>query len=131
MFAADANGPKKAAEIAKYLGDHNEFKSHGRRVGRKALQDRGATIVDLEKDPELHDRVLAVYFAIVHTFNGATFKMFENSRGDALYRAVQMIQIPMQMQPGFPSPGLKIPQPKPSQSQPQQQLPPKQQPPQA
>lgn len=124
MFGGDANGPKKAAEIAKYLGDHNEFKSHGRRVGRKALQDRGATIVNLENDPDLHDRVLAVYFAIVHTFNGATFKMFENSRGDGLYRGVQSIQIPVQMQPGFPLPGLKVPQPKQAQFPPGQQPPP-------
>lgn len=114
MFAGDAEGPKKAAEIAKYLGDHNEFKSHGRRVGRKALQDRGAIVINLENDPDLHDRVLAVYFAIIHSFNGGTFKMFENSRGDGLFRMVQAIQIPVQMQPGgFPA--LRTPQPKPVQ----------------
>jgi hypothetical protein len=97
MFAGQADGPTKAAAIAKYLGDHNEFKSHGRRVGRKALQDRGAVIVDLETDPELHNRVLAVYFSMIHTFNGQAFKMFENSRGDGLFKIVQVqaIQIPM------------------------------------
>lgn len=98
MFAGQADGPQKAKELASYLGDHNQFKSHGRRIGRKVLQDRGAVIKNLEDDKELHDRVLDLYYSIVHTFNGACFKIFENSRGHGQYRMIQQqIALPAQL----------------------------------
>ena len=97
MFAGQDDGPKKAKAIATYLGDHNQFKSHGRRIGRKVLQDRGANITNLESDPGLHDRVLDLYYAIVHTFNGGAFKIFENSRGQGHFRLIQQIQLPVQL----------------------------------
>lgn len=108
MFAGQADGPKKAKDIATYLGDHNQFKSHGRRIGRKVLQDRGAVIKNLEDDKVLHDRVMDLYYAIVHTFNGACFKMFENSRGQAQFRLIQQIALPAQLGqliPQMPGPG--------------------------
>lgn len=109
MFAGQADGPQKAQAIASYLGDHNQFKSHGRRIGREALQDRGANIKNLEEDAELHNRVLDAYYAVVHTFNGGAFKLFENSRGVGHYRIVQ-VQLPVQLaqqlipQPAAPQP---------------------------
>lgn len=117
MFAGQADGPQKAKEIASYLGDHNQFKSHGRRIGRKVLQDRRANITNLEDDPELHNRVLDVYYAIVHTFNGACFKIFENSRGVGHYRMVQQLQVPIQLaqqliQPPAQAPAVPPAQPK-------------------
>ena len=109
MFAGQADGPQKAKDIATFLGDHNQFKSHGRRIGRKVLQDRGANIKNLESDKGLHDRVLDLYYAIVHTFNGACFKIFENSRGQAQFRMIQQIALPAQLaqliQPQVPGPG--------------------------
>ena len=94
MFAGQPDGPQKAKDIAGFLGDHNQFKSHGRRIGRKVLQDRGANIKNLESDKGLHDRVLDLYYAIIHTFNGACFKMFENSRGQAQFRIISRLRFP-------------------------------------
>jgi len=117
MFAGDPEGPKKAKDIARYLADHNEFKSHGRRVGRQELRDKGAKIFDLESDPKLHELVLDVYYAIVHTFNGAAYKMFDNSKGQGHFRLLQQMALPAQlaqMIPGLQQPGgpIQIPQPR-------------------
>lgn len=111
MFADQPDGPKKASDIASYLGNHNEFKSHGRRIGRKALKERGVVITDLESDPELHRRVLGLYFAIIHTFNGGAFKLFENSRGQGHFKILQQMPIQLPLNPA----GLIPPQkPKPA-----------------
>jgi hypothetical protein len=113
MFAGQQDGPTKAKAIASFLGDHNQFKSHGRRIDRKVLQERGANIKNLEDDPGLHACVLDLYYAIVHTFNGGTFKMFENSRGQCLFHQVQQVQqiVPAQLMPVAPG---KPPQPAPT-----------------
>ena len=116
MLAGQADGPAKAKAIAGFLSNHNEFYSHGRRVGRKPLQDRGANIKNLEEDSKLHALVLDVYFSMVHTFNGATYQMFDNSRGQGLFEAIQQqIQIPAQLLAGRqPRPAVPEPQaPKP------------------
>jgi hypothetical protein len=37
MFQGEPDGKSKATEIAAFLSNHNEFKSHGRRIGREKL----------------------------------------------------------------------------------------------
>ncbi len=108
MFDGDSAGSAKATDIAAFLSDHNEFKSDGRRIGREVLQSKGARITNTEDDAELHNRVLAVYFAIAHTFTGPAFKFFESSRGRGLYRLVQQVQVQV---PALP--GVRPAQPKP------------------
>jgi hypothetical protein len=123
MFKGHSDGPEKAKAIAEFLGDHNQFKSHGRRIGRKVLQDKGANIKNLEDDPILHARVVDVYFAMVHTFNGACFKMFENSRGQGLFLTIP--QPTIQLPPGLQM--IPVPNaPKPQQAPPLVQAPPRQ-----
>jgi hypothetical protein len=61
MFKGDVDGPQKAKAIATYLGDHNQFKSHGRRISAKTLQAKGVKIAPLENEPDLHSRVLGLY----------------------------------------------------------------------
>jgi ATP-dependent protease ClpP protease subunit len=119
MFAGQGDGPQKAKSIAAYLGDHNQFKSHGRRIGRKALQDKGANVKNLEDDKELQNRVTDLYYAIVHTFNGGAFKIFENSRGQSHFRVIQQISVPLQLgqllQQKQPVPGQPMQPQKPGQ----------------
>lgn len=89
---------EKRDELAKvvvdYLGDHNLFKSHGARVGVEELKQRNVKVAVLNDDPTLCDAILTVFFAIQLTFDHTgAFKIFENSRGDALIRLVQQFVV--------------------------------------
>jgi len=88
----------KARGIAKYLSDHNNFKSHAKRIGLNELREikalRPINVLDLREDPELQNRVLGLYHAISLTFGISTaYKIFENTSGMALIRNVHMVQI--------------------------------------
>lgn len=83
MFAGDDDGPRKAEEIAEYLSNHNNFLSHGRRVGIADLQSRGVNVLDMREVPVLREAVTDVYTAMMLTFSGTgAFKLFENSNGE-------------------------------------------------
>lgn len=110
MLKDDPERATKAQAIAAYLGDHNKFKSHGRRIGREALQNLGAKITNLEHDKPLLHHVQGVYYSVVHTFNGPCFKLFENSRGQGLFRLIKQ-SVELKLPPGIPLPGLPIGQP--------------------
>ncbi len=112
MFKNELDRDERANRVVNYLGDHNQFKSHGARVGVKELQERGVPVVVINDDPTLYDSVMSVYHAISLTFNGTgAYKIFENSRGNALIRMVQ-VQVVMSPGPGPPlpaGPGLPTP----------------------
>ena len=93
MFAAE---PKKkrarlAAGIARYLSDHNKFKSHGRGLCpddfRKIPALASVKVRDLGEMPDLQNQVQGLYHAISLTFGStAAVKIFENTEGKALIR---------------------------------------------
>lgn len=106
-----ADVPKKkrarlAAGIARYLSDHNKFKSHGRGLCPSDFRTIPALssvkIRDLAESPDLQNRVQGLYHAISLTFGGTTaIKLFESTEGRALIRlqpALRM-QFPMMMPP--------------------------------
>src|SRR2546427_3647924 len=85
MFKNETDAKDRARRVADYLGDHNQFKSHGARVGVKELRDRGVPVLVINDDAALHDAVMTVYHALMLTFGGtAAYKIFENSRGAAM-----------------------------------------------
>src|SRR6266478_1448421 len=54
MFAGEADAAAKAQAIVDFLGDHNRFLSHARRVDIKALADLGAKVFRItDADREL------------------------------------------------------------------------------
>ena len=93
--------PKKAfraREVANYLSNHNNFKSHAKRIGmndiRKIKALKAPQVIDMREDPELQNRVWGLYHAISITFGyTAAYKIFENTSGRALIRLVQQVQI--------------------------------------
>ena len=93
--------PKKAfraREVANYLSNHNNFKSHAKRIGmndiRKIKALKALQVIDMREDPELQNRVWGLYHAISITFGyTAAYKIFENTSGRALIRLVQQVQI--------------------------------------
>jgi hypothetical protein len=107
MFAGDPDGADKASAVAEYLGQHSNFKSHGRCIRQSDLEGKnlGLKLTRLDADPALHDKVWSVYHALDVIF-GATpiYKIFFNSNGQAVVRAqaVQQFSQMMRMPPSAP-----------------------------
>lgn len=103
MFAGEQDAASKAQAIVDFLGDHNRFLSHARRVDIKALADLGAKVFQItDVDRELWQRLEEVWYAVEHTFRGAAvLKMWENSRGVGLFQVMQA-QLILASQPRQP-----------------------------
>lgn len=105
MFKNMADKDANAQKVVDYLANHNEFKSHGARVGVAELQARGVDVKVLNDDNKLHDAVMAAFYSVMQTFalTGA-FRVTENSRGAAYLRVVVAQPQAPQRVPG-PAPG--------------------------
>ncbi|NLY00493.1 MAG: hypothetical protein GXY83_30730 [Rhodopirellula sp.] len=93
-----------ASAVARYLGDHNKFKSHAKGVRLEDFRTINALkpvkISDLAEDAELHSLVRGLHYAIGFAFSGSTtLKIFENSEGRAMIRHMRMVQV--QAPPGM------------------------------
>lgn len=100
MFSGDADAKGKARAIAAYLSDHNNFKSHAKRVGLDEITStaelRPLRVIDLRKDAKLNDLVWDVYHAVSLTFGmSGTYKLFESTAGRTLVRRVQQVVVPL------------------------------------
>lgn len=98
MFRDDPQKKRKANYIARYLSNHNNFKSHAKRIGLVELREvkvlRPVKVFDMNKDIDLQNKVWGLYHAISLTFGmTAAYKIFENTSGRALIRLIQMVQI--------------------------------------
>lgn len=83
---------KKAEDIAKFLSNHKNFKTHGRHIGRKQAQKIGLVIEELEKDQALQDAVLSVFHATTHTLSATgAVKIIENHLGKAFVKTQQTV----------------------------------------
>lgn len=97
MFKNEANKSQLAQDVVNYLGDHNNFKSHGKRVPLAKLQELKIIAKDIRKeDAKLWNLVEEAWYAIEHTFgNTGAYKLFESSKGVTLVKMVQtIIQVP-------------------------------------
>ena len=86
---------KKGAEIAEWLGNFNEHKTHGRPINYQLAREKGLRITLLEDDQELQERVLSVFHATLVTFDVVPcVKIIENHLGKGSYIVVQQQIIP-------------------------------------
>jgi Serine dehydrogenase proteinase len=110
MFRRGGRGQEKAVKVAKWLGTHSHFKSHGRPIPRDELKKQGLRVVPLEKDQTAQDLFLSIYHATSHAFDqtGAV-KIIENHEGRAFMKLVQQIVI----QPQGPAQPPQQPRPAP------------------
>jgi len=93
--------PTKAAEIASWLGDFNEHKTHGRPIGFDLASEKGLKVTRLEADQQLQERLLSVYHATMLTCETtACVKLIENQNGKGHYILAQAI--PQGAQRGTP-----------------------------
>ncbi len=102
MFKRSPRGirQRKAEEIAEWLSDHSEFKTHNRHIPRRDLKRKGLRIQNLEKDQEAQDLFLSVLHAATHTFSGTgAVKIIENHLGKAFVK-IQSVVVSAQPSPG-------------------------------
>ncbi len=101
MFRRNPRRNDLARQVVEYLGNHNEFKTHGARVGVQELRSHGVKVEIINDDQELCERVLMVFYALQFTFGSTgAYKIFENSRGGALIRMVQVMSVRVPAQQG-------------------------------
>lgn len=96
MLAGTANPADTARTIVDFLGDHNRFLSHARRVDIQTLAGLGAKIHNItDVDRELWQLLEELWYTVEHTFQGSlVFKMWENSKGVGLFQVLQLQLIP-------------------------------------
>lgn len=76
--------------IARYLSDHDNFKSHGRHISREKAKLIGLNVTELESDQILQDLVLSVFHSTTITFSGTmACKIIENQNGRAFIKVSQ------------------------------------------
>jgi ClpP class serine protease len=74
-------------KIAKFLSNHDNFKSHGRHISREKAKEVGLKIEDLEADDNLQDLVLSIFHATTLTFSRTpAVKIIENHIGKAFIK---------------------------------------------
>ena len=111
MFAKDEDGKEKGKRVARWLADHNNFKSHSRAVWLEQM---------VEVEPSLNIRrlreigsefeaaVMALYWAIDVTFSGTdAIKMIEHQAGSAYIRLMRTAIVG----PAAPAPNQPVPNP--------------------
>jgi len=82
MFRGDEDADDKAKELAAWLADAAEHKTHGRPLGIKELRERGMKVVALEDDAELQEQALSVFHCtMIHFERTACVKLIENHQG--------------------------------------------------
>ena len=109
MFREDAERTEKSRRVADWLGDHNNFMTHARRVGTEQL---------LEVEPSLslsslsglgsetEKAVMEIYWAVDATFDQTeAIKLIEHGRGAAYIKTRRMLLAPSPIAAPAPVPG--------------------------
>lgn len=91
MFKDIPEAEKKGREIADWLGDAKEHKTHGRPIGIAKAKEIGLIIEDLEADQDFQEKVLSVFHSTVATFEVTNcMKLVENHIGKGWYLVVEV-----------------------------------------
>jgi hypothetical protein len=81
--------------IANYLSNHANFKTHGKHISIDKAKEIGLKIEQLEDDQEFQDKVLSAFHATMHAFGSTnTAKVIANQNGNCFMKQFS-IGIPM------------------------------------
>jgi ATP-dependent protease ClpP protease subunit len=109
MFSGRHDAEKISHNIADYLSDHTQFKTHARHINRHTAKANGLIIQHLEDDQTFQDLVLSVYHATTNTFTSGTVKIIENHLGKAFVKQIVAVPGLVGQEPGPPSPPVQPP----------------------
>ncbi len=90
MFKGESG---KGEPIAKWLGNFDEHKTHGRPINFQLAKEIGLKITLLEDDQNLQDKVLSVFYATLGTFECVPcVKIIENHQGKGSFSMIQQVR---------------------------------------
>lgn len=88
--------PDKAHDIAEWLGNFGEHRTHGRPIGYDLAHEKGLNVSRLEDDQGLQEAVLSVFHATMVTFQSTNcLKIIENHRGKGHYLVAGVVVQPV------------------------------------
>lgn len=88
MFKDDEQ--KRGQEIAKWLSDTKEHKSHGKPLGIDVCREHGLKVSALEEDQDLQEKVLSVFHASAVTLDmTGCIKFIENHNGKGWFLSAE------------------------------------------
>lgn len=73
----------RAKEIAKYLSNHGNFKTHSKHISLTQAKELGLKIFELESDQDLQEKILSVFHSTMLTLNTNAVKVVCNHNGNA------------------------------------------------
>jgi ATP-dependent protease ClpP protease subunit len=86
LYMLRQDKPEKAREIADWLGNFEEHRTHGRPIGYELAKAKGLVVTRLEDDQALQEAVLSVFHATMVTFERTScLKIIENHMGRGHY----------------------------------------------
>jgi hypothetical protein len=98
MFNGDPAAGQKSDNVANFLGQHSNFKSHARGVRLKQLQEQnfGLKVESIRTHPTVYKKIWDVYCAVDVIFASTSiFKIFFNSQEDVHVRVLQALAFQM------------------------------------
>ena len=94
------DGPKRnpGTRGRQHLSDHNNFKSHAKRIGLNDIREikalKAINVLDMREDPELGEQGMGPLSCNQPDIRlTAAYKLFESTSGSALIRLIQQVQI--------------------------------------
>lgn len=100
MFGGEPDADAKSTAVAQFFSYHNNFGSHGRRIGIDQIEPLGVKVIDMRNEAPLRLAVQHAYRALAETLrNTGAVKIVENTKGDASVTLVEMIQMQPSGQP--------------------------------
>ncbi len=91
--------PRKAKDIADWLGNFDEHRTHGRPIGFDLAAAKGLKVNRLEDNQKLQECVLSVFHAVMVTFQTTgCMKIIENHKGKGHYLVAQVVVQPAAQQ---------------------------------
>ncbi|HZV45530.1 MAG TPA: hypothetical protein VFF90_13680 [Saprospiraceae bacterium] len=81
MFSGES--PQIPDQIAEYLSNHGNFKTHGKHISIEKAMEIGLKVESLETSQEFQDKVLSAFHATMHAFGSTnTAKVVANQNGN-------------------------------------------------
>lgn len=94
MFQGEQDRAGKAQQVAEWLGDAKEHKTHARPITADQAEEHGLRIERLESDQTFQEAVLSVFHATMVTFEVTQcVRLVENHHGKGLYLQVSAVPI--------------------------------------
>lgn len=88
------DGEKKGEEIAEWLGDFKQHKTHGHPISSDVAIEHGLNVSLLEKDQKLQDCVLSIFHSFQYTFETSPcVKIIENHNGKGQYVIINKVPV--------------------------------------